>query len=136
LAGVESGFACFCGESPPDPDASLRVSSAHCHHLCFGSAAQMCGGDGHIGIYQTWVGACGGSLSGPSGVIYSPGYPGNGDDDDVATATGDHGNGADCTWSIDAVWTGRETSSSSGTTSWGEEVEVEEGEEVEEVEGG
>uniref|UniRef100_A0A8C6ULD2 Kringle-containing protein marking the eye and the nose n=1 Tax=Neogobius melanostomus TaxID=47308 RepID=A0A8C6ULD2_9GOBI len=50
LAGMESGYACFCGNEP-------------------------CGGDGWVIVFDTRVGACGGNYTSPSGVIYSPDFP-------------------------------------------------------------
>ncbi|XP_007234226.3 kremen protein 1 isoform X1 [Astyanax mexicanus] len=72
LAGMESGYACFCGN---DLDYHLRVPSLECSHVCFGDQQQPCGGDGHVIVFDTKVGACGGNYTSESGVIYSPDFP-------------------------------------------------------------
>uniref|UniRef100_A0A4W5QVF4 Kringle-containing protein marking the eye and the nose n=1 Tax=Hucho hucho TaxID=62062 RepID=A0A4W5QVF4_9TELE len=74
LAGMESGYACFCGN-----DLDLRrhgkAPSMECNHVCFGDHTQPCGGDGWVIVFDTRVGACGGNYSAPSGVVYSPDFP-------------------------------------------------------------
>ncbi|KAM6965722.1 kremen protein 1 isoform 2-T2 [Aplochiton taeniatus] len=74
LAGMESGYACFCGN-----DVDLRrhgeAPSMECNHVCFGDHTQPCGGDGWVIIFDTRVGSCGGNYSAPSGVVYSPDFP-------------------------------------------------------------
>uniref|UniRef100_A0A3Q4HIY7 Kringle-containing protein marking the eye and the nose n=1 Tax=Neolamprologus brichardi TaxID=32507 RepID=A0A3Q4HIY7_NEOBR len=74
LAGMESGYACFCGN---DVDLQKRGESPsmECNHVCFGDHTQPCGGDGWVIIFSTRVGACGGNYTSPSGVIYSPDFP-------------------------------------------------------------
>uniref|UniRef100_A0A3Q3VKE3 Kringle-containing protein marking the eye and the nose n=1 Tax=Mola mola TaxID=94237 RepID=A0A3Q3VKE3_MOLML len=74
LAGMESGYACFCGN---EVDQRNREESLNmeCNHVCFGDHTQPCGGDGWVIIFDTRVGACGGNYSSPSGVIYSPDFP-------------------------------------------------------------
>uniref|UniRef100_A0A8D3ANI9 Kringle-containing protein marking the eye and the nose n=1 Tax=Scophthalmus maximus TaxID=52904 RepID=A0A8D3ANI9_SCOMX len=76
LAGMESGYACFCGNEVDLPDHHGGESpSMECNHVCFGDHTQPCGGDGWVIIFDTRVGACGGNYSAPSGVIYSPDFP-------------------------------------------------------------
>ncbi|XP_077456968.1 kremen protein 1 isoform X1 [Stigmatopora argus] len=74
LAGMESGYACFCGNEV-DLENHREASSIECNHVCFGDHRQPCGGDGWIIIFDTRVGSCGGNYSTPSGVIYSPDFP-------------------------------------------------------------
>ncbi|XP_060928282.1 kremen protein 1 [Limanda limanda] len=74
LAGMESGYACFCGNEGDLP-AQDESPSMECNHVCFGDHTQPCGGDGWVIIFDTRVGACGGNYSAPSGVIYSPDFP-------------------------------------------------------------
>ncbi|KAL7840044.1 hypothetical protein SRHO_G00267020 [Serrasalmus rhombeus] len=72
LAGMESGYACFCGN---DLDYHLHLPSLECSHVCFGDQQQPCGGDGHVIVFDTKVGACGGNYTSQSAVIYSPDFP-------------------------------------------------------------
>ncbi|XP_023668139.1 kremen protein 1 [Paramormyrops kingsleyae] len=76
LAGMESGYACFCGN---DLDYRLHgeAASSECNHVCFGDHTQPCGGDGRVIIFDTRVGACGGNYTSPSAVVYSPDFPDN-----------------------------------------------------------
>ncbi|KAI4820218.1 hypothetical protein KUCAC02_028202, partial [Chaenocephalus aceratus] len=74
LAGMESGYACFCGNEVEQRDHG-ESPSMECNHVCFGEHTQPCGGDGWVIIFDTRVGACGGNYSSPSGVIYSPDFP-------------------------------------------------------------
>ncbi|XP_061528547.1 kremen protein 1 isoform X3 [Phycodurus eques] len=74
LAGMESGYACFCGNEV-DLDYHGEAPSKECNHVCFGDHTQPCGGDGWVIIFDTRVGSCGGNYSSPSGVIYSPDFP-------------------------------------------------------------
>ncbi|XP_035514313.1 kremen protein 1 isoform X1 [Morone saxatilis] len=74
LAGMESGYACFCGNEVDSRDHD-ESPSMECNHVCFGDHTQPCGGDGWVIIFDTRVGACGGNYSSPSGVIYSPDFP-------------------------------------------------------------
>ncbi|TKS78566.1 Kremen protein 1 [Collichthys lucidus] len=74
LAGMESGYACFCGNEV-DPRDHGESPAMECNHVCFGDHTQPCGGDGWVIIFDTRVGACGGNYSSPSGVIYSPDFP-------------------------------------------------------------
>ncbi|KAK7933418.1 hypothetical protein WMY93_004314 [Mugilogobius chulae] len=74
FAGMESGYACFCGnERDMLEDGVSR--GMECNHVCFGNHNQPCGGDGWILIFDARVGACGGNYTSPSGVIYSPDFP-------------------------------------------------------------
>ncbi|KAM9446232.1 kremen protein 1 [Clarias gariepinus] len=74
LAGMEAGYACFCGN---ELDYHLHgdAPSLECSHGCFGDQQQPCGGDGHVIVFDTKVGACGGNYTAESGVIYSPDFP-------------------------------------------------------------
>nr|XP_046202673.1 LOW QUALITY PROTEIN: kremen protein 1-like [Oncorhynchus gorbuscha] len=74
LAGMESGYACFCGNDL-DQHHHGKAPSMECNHVCFGDHTQPCGGDGWVIIFDTRVGACGGNYSAPSGVVYSPDFP-------------------------------------------------------------
>ncbi|XP_019721521.1 kremen protein 1 isoform X1 [Hippocampus comes] len=74
LAGMESGFACFCGNEA-DLAQRGRAPGTDCNHVCFGDHRQPCGGDGWLIVFDTRVGSCGGNYSSPSGVIYSPDFP-------------------------------------------------------------
>nr|XP_015815998.2 kremen protein 1 isoform X1 [Nothobranchius furzeri] len=74
LAGMESGYACFCGNEVEVQEPS-DSSNMECNHVCFGDHTQPCGGDGWIIVFDTRVGACGGNYTSPSGVIYSPDFP-------------------------------------------------------------
>ncbi|XP_006897516.1 PREDICTED: kremen protein 2 isoform X2 [Elephantulus edwardii] len=74
LAGVEAGYACFCG-SESDLTRGHPAPATDCDQICFGHPGQLCGGDGRLGIYEVSVGACQGSWTAPQGVIYSPDFP-------------------------------------------------------------
>ncbi|XP_034026744.1 kremen protein 1 isoform X1 [Thalassophryne amazonica] len=74
LAGMESGYACFCGNEV-DLHEHTEAPITECNHICFGDHTQPCGGDGWVIIFDTRVGTCGGNYTSPSGVIYSPDYP-------------------------------------------------------------
>ncbi|XP_057181366.1 kremen protein 1-like isoform X1 [Triplophysa rosa] len=74
LAGMESGYACFCGNDL-DYHRHGDAPSTECNHVCFGDHTQPCGGDGRVIVFDTKVGACGGNYSASSGVIYSPDFP-------------------------------------------------------------
>ncbi|XP_077377887.1 kremen protein 1 isoform X1 [Festucalex cinctus] len=74
LAGMESGYACFCGNEVDLVDHG-ESPSMDCNHVCFGDHRQPCGGDGWVIVFDTRVGSCGGNYSSPSGVIYSPDFP-------------------------------------------------------------
>ncbi|XP_039627350.1 kremen protein 1 [Polypterus senegalus] len=76
LAGMESGYACFCGNDP-DYRRQGEAVSTECNHVCFGDHTQPCGGDGRLIIFSTLVGACGGNYTAPTAVIYSPDFPDN-----------------------------------------------------------
>uniref|UniRef100_A0A8B9UNC2 WSC domain-containing protein n=1 Tax=Anas zonorhyncha TaxID=75864 RepID=A0A8B9UNC2_9AVES len=87
LAGLEAGYACFCGHAG-DLRRGQRAGTAECDQVCFGKASQLCGGDGRLAVYHAWVGACRANSSAPSGVVYSPGFP------------DDYGPDADCAWRL------------------------------------
>lgn len=72
-AGVEAGYACFCGSSS-EVDVLQMVSSSQCDQVCFGRSNELCGGDGKLSVYSVWVGTCHGNFS-TDGVLYSPDYP-------------------------------------------------------------
>uniref|UniRef100_A0A3P9KUS5 Kringle-containing protein marking the eye and the nose n=1 Tax=Oryzias latipes TaxID=8090 RepID=A0A3P9KUS5_ORYLA len=74
LAGMESGYACFCGNEVELQDHG-ESAGMDCNHVCFGDHTQPCGGDGWVIVFDTRVGACGGNYTSPSGVIYSPDFP-------------------------------------------------------------
>ncbi|PWA17066.1 hypothetical protein CCH79_00013285 [Gambusia affinis] len=74
LAGMESGYACFCGNEA-DLQDHVESSSMECNHVCFGDHTQPCGGDGWIIVFDVRVGACGGNYTSQTGVIYSPDFP-------------------------------------------------------------
>ncbi|XP_056448005.1 kremen protein 1 [Gadus chalcogrammus] len=74
LAGMESGYACFCGNELDLRD-HVEAPSMECNHVCFGDHTQPCGGDGWVIIFDTKVGSCGGNYTAPSDVIYSPDFP-------------------------------------------------------------
>ncbi|XP_051750143.1 kremen protein 1 isoform X1 [Ctenopharyngodon idella] len=74
LAGMESGYACFCGNDL-DYHRHGDAPSTECNHVCFGDHTQPCGGDGRVIVFDTKVGACGGNYTSPSAVIYSPDFP-------------------------------------------------------------
>ncbi|KFO23871.1 Kremen protein 2 [Fukomys damarensis] len=74
LAGVEAGYACFCG-SESDLARGLGAPATDCDQICFGHPGQLCGGDGRLGIYEVSVGSCQGNWTAPQGVIYSPDFP-------------------------------------------------------------
>ncbi|XP_056408428.1 kremen protein 2-like, partial [Hyla sarda] len=73
-AGVEAGYACFCGDSA-DMAALQMVGASQCDQVCFGRSSELCGGDGRLSVYSVWVGSCDGNFSSTSGVLYSPDYP-------------------------------------------------------------
>ncbi|XP_066433292.1 kremen protein 2 [Eleutherodactylus coqui] len=73
-AGVEAGYACFCGSSS-DVAVLQMVSSSQCDQICFGRTDELCGGDGKLSVYSVWVGTCHGNFSSISGVLYSPDFP-------------------------------------------------------------
>ncbi|XP_038610406.1 kremen protein 2 isoform X1 [Tachyglossus aculeatus] len=74
LAGVEAGYACFCG-SEGDLSRGRPAPATDCDQICFGHRGQLCGGDGRLGIYEVSVGSCQGNWTAPQGVIYSPDFP-------------------------------------------------------------
>ncbi|XP_064151498.1 kremen protein 2 isoform X2 [Loxodonta africana] len=74
LAGVEAGYACFCG-SESDLTRGRPAPATDCDQICFGHPGQLCGGDGRLGIYEVSVGSCQGNWTAPQGVIYSPDFP-------------------------------------------------------------
>ncbi|KAJ8263425.1 hypothetical protein COCON_G00158820 [Conger conger] len=87
LAGMESGYACFCGNDP-DYRRHGEAASTECNHVCFGDHTQPCGGDGRVIIFDTRVGACGGNYTQTSAVVYSPDFPDS------------YGTGRVCYWTI------------------------------------
>ncbi|XP_004586741.2 kremen protein 2 [Ochotona princeps] len=74
LAGVEAGYACFCG-SEGDLARGRPAPATDCDQICFGHPGQLCGGDGRLGIYEVSVGSCQGNWTAPQGVLYSPDFP-------------------------------------------------------------
>ncbi|XP_042193482.1 kremen protein 1 [Callorhinchus milii] len=87
LAGMESGYACFCGNDA-DYWKHGEANSTECNQVCFGNHTQLCGGDGRINIFDTLIGSCGGNYSADIGIIYSPDFPDN------------YANGRVCYWTI------------------------------------
>ncbi|MEE6503798.1 hypothetical protein FKM82_004962 [Ascaphus truei] len=86
-AGLESGFACFCGNNG-DYRKHGETPSTDCNSVCFGDHTQPCGGDGRIILFDTLIGACGGNYTMDSAVIYSPDFPDT------------YGTGKACYWTI------------------------------------
>ncbi|DAA20561.1 TPA: kringle-containing transmembrane protein 1-like [Bos taurus] len=74
FAGIESGYACFCGNDP-DYWKYGEAASTECSSVCFGDHTQPCGGDGRVIVFDTLVGACGGNYSAMTSVVYSPDFP-------------------------------------------------------------
>ncbi|KAK2497043.1 hypothetical protein MC885_016537 [Smutsia gigantea] len=101
LAGVEAGYACFCG-SESDLARGRPAPATDCDQICFGHPGQLCGGDGRLGVYEAGggrgpaggrarlpaglrgltealpavsVGSCQGNWTTPQGVLYSPDFP-------------------------------------------------------------
>lgn len=74
MAGMESGYACFCGNDPEYWKYDEAVST-ECNSVCFGDHTQPCGGDGRVILFDTLIGACGGNYSLDAAVIYSPDFP-------------------------------------------------------------
>ncbi|XP_019394910.1 PREDICTED: kremen protein 1, partial [Crocodylus porosus] len=74
FAGMESGYACFCGNNP-DYWRYGEAVSTECNSVCFGDHTQPCGGDGRVILFDTLTGACGGNYTAPTSVIYSPDFP-------------------------------------------------------------
>ncbi|XP_066871523.1 kremen protein 1 isoform X2 [Kogia breviceps] len=54
FAGMESGYACFCGNSP-DYWKYGEAASTECNSVCFGDHTQPCGGDGRIIVFDNMV---------------------------------------------------------------------------------
>lgn len=52
LAGMESGYACFCGNEVDSRDHG-ESPSMECNHVCFGDHTQPCGGDGWVIIFDS-----------------------------------------------------------------------------------
>ncbi|XP_043353704.1 kremen protein 1 isoform X4 [Dermochelys coriacea] len=74
FAGMESGYACFCGNNP-DYWRYGEAVSTECNSVCFGDHTQPCGGDGRVILFDTLLGSCGGNYTSPTSVIYSPDFP-------------------------------------------------------------
>nr|XP_048677484.1 kremen protein 1 isoform X7 [Caretta caretta] len=52
FAGMESGYACFCGNNP-DYWRYGEAVSTECNSVCFGDHTQPCGGDGRVILFDT-----------------------------------------------------------------------------------
>lgn len=52
LAGMESGYACFCGNDI-DYHRHGDAPSTECNHVCFGDHTQPCGGDGRVIVFDS-----------------------------------------------------------------------------------
>ncbi|KAM4648828.1 kremen protein 1 [Amazona ochrocephala] len=87
FAGMESGYACFCGNNP-DYWRYGEAASTECNSVCFGDHTQPCGGDGRVILFDTLIGACGGNYTSATAVIYSPDFPDT------------YGTGKVCYWTI------------------------------------
>ncbi|XP_035196621.1 kremen protein 1 isoform X3 [Oxyura jamaicensis] len=87
FAGMESGYACFCGNNP-DYWRYGEAASTECNSVCFGDHTQPCGGDGRVILFDTLIGACGGNYTSATAVIYSPDFPDT------------YGTGRGCYWTI------------------------------------
>ncbi|KAM8797748.1 kremen protein 1 [Eudromia elegans] len=87
FAGMESGYACFCGNNP-DYWRYGEADSTECNSVCFGDHTQPCGGDGRVILFDTLTGACGGNYTSATAVIYSPDFPDS------------YGTGRVCYWTI------------------------------------
>ncbi|XP_053938413.1 kremen protein 1 isoform X1 [Cuculus canorus] len=87
FAGMESGYACFCGNNP-DYWRYGEAASTECNSVCFGDHTQPCGGDGRVILFDTLIGACGGNYTAATAVIYSPDFPDT------------YGTGKVCYWTI------------------------------------
>ncbi|KAK1328398.1 hypothetical protein QTO34_011971 [Cnephaeus nilssonii] len=57
FAGMESGYACFCGNNP-DYWKYGEVASTECNSVCFGDQTQLCGGDGRIILFDSEYALC------------------------------------------------------------------------------
>ncbi|XP_068127735.1 kremen protein 1 isoform X1 [Hyperolius riggenbachi] len=90
FAGLESGFACFCGNNA-DYRKHGETPSTDCNSVCFGDHTQPCGGDGRIILFDSLIGACGGNYTKDAAVIYSPDFPDS------------YGSGKACYWTIQVV---------------------------------
>ncbi|XP_065502108.1 kremen protein 1 isoform X2 [Caloenas nicobarica] len=87
FAGMESGYACFCGNNL-DYWRYGEAASTECNSVCFGDHTQPCGGDGRVILFDTLIGACGGNYTSATAVIYSPDFPDT------------YGTGKVCYWTI------------------------------------
>ncbi|CAK6444773.1 unnamed protein product [Pipistrellus nathusii] len=100
LAGVEAGYACFCG-SEGDLARGRPAPATDCDQICFGHPGQLCGGDGRLGVYEVSVGSCQGNWTAPQGVIYSPGFPDEyGPDQNCSWALGPPGTALELTFRL------------------------------------
>ncbi|XP_028930581.1 kremen protein 2 [Ornithorhynchus anatinus] len=100
LAGVEAGYACFCG-SEGDLSRGRPAPAIDCDQICFGHRGQLCGGDGRLGIYEVSVGSCQGNWTAPHGVIYSPDFPDEyGPDRNCSWALGPPGSALELTFRL------------------------------------
>ncbi|XP_071105701.1 polycystin-1-like [Haliotis cracherodii] len=50
-AGLIAGRFCFCGDN--EPDAAFITGTSNCSTPCAGDAAQMCGGETYLSVYQS-----------------------------------------------------------------------------------
>ncbi|XP_070570668.1 CUB and sushi domain-containing protein 1-like [Ptychodera flava] len=73
-AGLKERNQCYCGQTRPDEIYTERNNK--CNWACKGDRSQICGGRNALSVYPTSMGACGGHVN-ESGVLYSPGFPGN-----------------------------------------------------------
>ncbi|XP_068268296.1 kremen protein 1 isoform X2 [Nyctibius grandis] len=54
FAGMESGYACFCGNNP-DYWRYGEAASTECNSVCFGDHTQPCGGDGRVILFDNEI---------------------------------------------------------------------------------
>ncbi|XP_070558385.1 uncharacterized protein [Ptychodera flava] len=86
-AGLTRAAHCYCGNHEVSYWGTENTPEK-CKTTCGGDRNQICGGNRHVSVYSTDLGACGGNITKPT-TIYSPGFPGNISDDN-----------ANCSWSI------------------------------------
>ncbi|XP_077994366.1 uncharacterized protein LOC144448087 [Glandiceps talaboti] len=67
---------CYCGIEGTAYWIYGEAEHGECSRRCGGDDTQVCGGNTELSVYIVTLGACGGSRNG-SGIIYSPGFPGN-----------------------------------------------------------
>ncbi|XP_070570657.1 uncharacterized protein [Ptychodera flava] len=86
-AGLKNRNQCYCGRG--SLYEMFLEPNNKCGRPCQGNRMQNCGGANSLAVYQTSMGSCGGHVN-ESGVLYSPGFPGN------------YPNNQNCTWILSA----------------------------------